>query len=416
MTHTQSEDTMTSGWKTVKLEEIADYVREKVRISQLDESTYVSTENMLPNKGGIVPASTLPTGTLTQAFKCGDVLVSNIRPYFKKIWFATFDGGCSADVLVFRAKSGIDSSFLRYALSNDSFFAHSMASSKGTKMPRGDKQSIMRYEVPDVPLDVQRRIAAVLKPLDDKIELNARINARLERVAQALFKRHFVRIEPYGGTMPPGWRVGTLGELLSVVESGSRPKGGAENSGIPSIGAENIERFGVYDYSKDKFISESFFLSLKRGIVQSGDVLLYKDGAYTGKVSMALDSFPHERCAVNEHVFILRTKDKCFQFTLYFTLLRDEIRQRIATLAAGKAAQPGLNQNELRSVPIVIPTQDEMLKFETFAAPLMHMIAHNARQSRTLAHLRDVLLPRLMSGAVDVRQVRLNTMQEGGSR
>ena len=79
-----------------------------------------------------------------------DVLVSNIRPYFKKIWYATFDGGCSNDVLVFRAKDGVSSRFLHYVLADDTFFDYSMATSKGTKMPRGDKKAIMEYEVPEL--------------------------------------------------------------------------------------------------------------------------------------------------------------------------------------------------------------------------------------------------------------------------
>ena len=94
-----------------KLSEICDFVKEKTDVVGLDNTTYISTENMLPNKGGIIHASTLPTTKQTQAFKKGDVLVSNIRPYFKKIWYAKFDGGCSNDVLVFRAKDELIACF-----------------------------------------------------------------------------------------------------------------------------------------------------------------------------------------------------------------------------------------------------------------------------------------------------------------
>ncbi len=195
--------------------------------------------------------------------------------------------------------------------------------------------------------------------------------------------------------------------MLATVESGSRPRGGAESVGIPSIGAENIERFGIYDFSKDKYISESYFLSLKRGVVQSGDVLLYKDGAYTGKVSMALDEFPHKHCAVNEHVFILRTAKARFQNALYFLMTRDDIRQKVFALASSKAAQPGLNQSELRSIPIQIPTENALIAFEQYANPMMHLIANNAKESKRLAELRDTLLPKLMSGEIDVSEVEI---------
>ncbi len=199
----------------------------------------------------------------------------------------------------------------------------------------------------------------------------------------------------------------TLGKLIDVIESGSRPRGGAETTGIPSIGAENIEQFGIYDYSKDKFISEQFYMGLTRGKVQSGDVLLYKDGAYTGKVSMALDGFPHEVCAVNEHVFILRTRNKHLQSTLYTLIARADIRQKIFTLASSKAAQPGLNQTELRSVPILLPEISKLESFENLALPMMRKIAQNANENKRLINLRDSLLPKLMSGEIDLSEVEI---------
>jgi type I restriction enzyme S subunit len=162
-----------------KLSDICEYAKGKIKVSTLDENTYISTENMLPNKGGITQATSLPAQEQTQAFMKNDVLVSNIRPYFKKIWYATFDGGCSNDVLVFRAKDGVSSRFLHYVLADDTFFDYSMATSKGTKMPRGDKKAIMEYEVPKIPFEEQCKIAATLEGIDEKIELNTAINKNL---------------------------------------------------------------------------------------------------------------------------------------------------------------------------------------------------------------------------------------------
>ena len=162
-----------------KLEDICAFRKGKVSVSNLTSKTYISTENMLPNKGGITKASSLPAVELTQEYKKGDVLVSNIRPYFKKIWQAKYDGGCSNDVLVFQGNSNIDRDFLYYVLADDDFFTYSMATSKGTKMPRGDKTSIMQYEVPLIDLQVQKKIASVLKALDEKIKLNKEINNNL---------------------------------------------------------------------------------------------------------------------------------------------------------------------------------------------------------------------------------------------
>ncbi len=161
------------------LSTICDFRKGKVDVATLTHLSYISTENMLPNKGGITSAASLPTISQTQEYRKGDVLVSNIRPYFKKIWKAKTDGGCSNDVLVFAAKDGTDPDFLYYVLADDSFFEYSMATSKGTKMPRGDKTSIMRYPVPSIGISTQRRIASILCSLDDKIELNTEINNNL---------------------------------------------------------------------------------------------------------------------------------------------------------------------------------------------------------------------------------------------
>ena len=162
-----------------KLSDICEYAKGKVDVASLNNKTYVSTENMVSNKGGITLAASLPSVTQTQSFNIGDVLVSNIRPYFKKIWFATFNGGCSNDVLVFRAKKGVSKRFLHYVLENDAFFDYSMATSKGTKMPRGDKVAIMQYEVPEFSYDEQEKIAGILEIIDEKIRINADLNENL---------------------------------------------------------------------------------------------------------------------------------------------------------------------------------------------------------------------------------------------
>jgi type I restriction-modification system specificity determinant len=162
-----------------KLRDICHFPKEKIAVAALDSLTYISTENMLPNRGGVIPASGLPTIESTQAFSEGDVLVSNIRPYFKKIWQASYAGGCSNDVLVFRANQEVDPDFLYYVLSDDQYFNYASATSKGTKMPRGDKVAIMEYPVPNVSYGEQRKISSILKSLDKKIELNKKINHNL---------------------------------------------------------------------------------------------------------------------------------------------------------------------------------------------------------------------------------------------
>lgn len=288
----------------------------------------------------------------------------------------------------------VEKQFIKYVLLSSDFQKYLENNATGTTIKNISLKQIRGYSFSLPPLDVQKKIAGVLGALDDKIELNNKINQNLELQAQSLFNEIYNSSEN-----------GILSDIIDVLESGNRPKGGACTSGIPSIGAENIEKFGVYDFSKEKFISEEFFDNMKRGKVQSGDVLLYKDGAYTGKVSMALDGFPHKKCALNEHVFLLRANDKCSQFFLYYCLSCNKNKTYLHNLACAKAAQPGLNQQELLGMPVFIPGYDKIEKFTDTVNPLMHKIAQNALENIKLSTIRDALLPKLMNGEIDVENI-----------
>ena len=259
----------------------------------------------------------------------------------------------------------------------------------------GSKQiSAMTINLP--PLDQQKKIANILGSLDEKIELNRRMNETLEQLGQTIFRYHFI-----ANPEVKNWPIVKVGDILSELQSGSRPKGGAVELGVPSIGAENIIGLGKYDYSKEKYISEDFFNKLSRGIVNSEDVLLYKDGAYVGKKSLFMNGFPHKKCAVNEHVFILRTNPKLrSQFFLYFWLDQSSITKKIID-AGVKAAQPGINQSNVNSLPILLPPEESVKKFDDEISPIMEMIFSNAVESNHLATFRDALLPKLISGEIE---------------
>jgi len=135
------------GWRDGYLNKITEYSRKKVSINQITENIYISTENMLPNRGGITAIINFPDEGNVTSFNIGDILVSNIRPYFKKIWLASFEGGCSNDILCFQPKGIISSEYLYYLLETDAFFDYVMAGSNGDKMPRGDKKWILNYPI-----------------------------------------------------------------------------------------------------------------------------------------------------------------------------------------------------------------------------------------------------------------------------
>ena len=135
------------GWEAKKLRGIMRYSSDRIDVVTLSLETYISTENMMQNRAGVTIASTLPSAKSVTNFKVDDILISNIRPYFKKIWHADFEGGCSNDVLCLSAYDSISPQFAYFTLENDSFFDYVMQGAKGTKMPRGDKKWIMKYPV-----------------------------------------------------------------------------------------------------------------------------------------------------------------------------------------------------------------------------------------------------------------------------
>jgi len=220
-----------------RLSNLCHFAEGRVAVSALNLDTYISTENMLPNKEGITRSAGLPTVPLTQAYQAGDVLVSNIRPYFRKIWFADRDGGCSNDILVLRAKEDVYPNFLYYLLSDEDFFDYATVTAKGTKMPRGDKGAIMQFKAPDLPLETQMAIAKTLSALDTQIENNKKINHHLEQQCSAIFRHLFVQ-----GALPE-WELGTIADLGEVVggstPSTAKPEYFAEH-GIPWITPKDL--------------------------------------------------------------------------------------------------------------------------------------------------------------------------------
>src|SRR6056297_1346056 len=234
-----------SDWQETTLGEVVEIKNEKLKMNNLTLDNYISTENLLPDRLGVQKSANLPNVSSVNAFKKDDTLFSNIRTYFKKVWFAKFDGGASNDVLIFTSKdeNKLDKKFLYYFISSDCFIDFTVISAKGTKMPRGDKEAMKTFPILLPPLPEQQAIASVLSAFDDKIELLREENKTLEEMGQALFKKWFVEFdfptstssvaeklpEPVEGndavslpkgdalSLPKGWRVGKLGEVVDLL-------------------------------------------------------------------------------------------------------------------------------------------------------------------------------------------------------
>lgn len=177
------------GAKQGILSDICSYSKEKVAVSELNVNTYFSTENMLPEKAGSTKATSLPTTPQTTACRKDDTLISNIRPYFKKIVYCEDMCGCSTDVLCFTPIQSQYAAYLFSTLYTDKFFAFMVAGSKGTKMPRGDKQQIMRYPVV-VPAESElEEFNAIAFPVLEQLNSNKAENKRLSALRDALLPK-----------------------------------------------------------------------------------------------------------------------------------------------------------------------------------------------------------------------------------
>jgi type I restriction enzyme S subunit len=331
-------------------------------------------------------------------------------------------------------KSGTDFYFLYYLLRSLKLNRTAIGSAQPLLTQGGLK--VIELLLPE--LSIQTEIGRILAVLDDKIDLNRRMSQTLEAMAQELFRSWFLDFDPVRakaesrqpkgmdaqtaalfpsrfvdseiGEVPEGWTLSSFGDVLAELETGSRPKGGVGGivEGVPSIGAESITRIGEYDFSKTKYVPREFFASMKKGLVRSWDVLLYKDGGRPGefepKVSLVGDGFPYEEMSINEHVYRLRGSDQLSQSFVYLLLASEPVKEELRRRGTGVAI-PGLNSTALRTMLVLLPPRHVVQRFDAITAPLLRAILRNSLESKTLAEIRDTLLPRLLSGEIRVSDV-----------
>lgn len=289
----------------------------------------------------------------------------------------------------------------------DAIYKHAIA----TGVPHINLGILANLTLSLPPVSVQRVIAVVLGALDDKIAVNERLLDSATEFCATLFRQTFSAALEHvavGSELPPEWFSMQFGDAVSCLETGRRPKGGVSSytTGVPSVGAESIVQLARFDFSKVKYVPREFFDRMTKGVLSSHDILLYKDGGRPGNfephVSMFGNGFPFERACINEHVYRIRMSEPFRQsyglFWLSSPPLMDEMRRRGTGVAV-----PGLNSTAVKELPIVRPPANELRRFESTADPLIDSALNAARESQLLAQLRDMLLPKLMSGELRVR-------------
>jgi type I restriction enzyme, S subunit len=400
-------------FKHYRLDEVCSYSKERINIEEFSKKDYISTENMLPDKRGITIASTLPSVKSVAKYSKGDTLISNIRPYFKKIWYGNKDGGASGDVLIFKPNNKlIDSKFLYYFLSQDKIFDYMVKTSKGTKMPRGDKAALMSFPISLPHLNTQRQIAIFLSNLDLKIELNNKIISNLERLSQTLFKRWFIDFEfpnengePYqssGGKMieselgliPEGWEVGTADDMFDFAPKTTLKKG----EEAIYVEMKNLEPSAVIkEWSLRKFTgSGSKF--------RNGDTLLARitPCLENGKIGFVDFLAPGSVGWGSTEFIPIRTKKSISSVFSYFYISYEGFKNYAISNLNGSSGRQRVSAATLASYPTIVPNLDIIKKYTDIIEPIMEKMKMNRNENKRLTSLRDTLIPKLLSGEVEI--------------
>jgi len=374
------------------LADIAEYVTDKISSNDVSLNNYVTTDSLLQNKRGRECAQNLPPMPCALIhFQPKDILIANIRPYLKKIWFADIEGGCSSDVLVFRAKEGHFPNFLYATLMQDAFYDYVMKGVKGSKMPRGDKEQIMRYKMPTFSSDEEQNIGKIVVDIEKKLQLSRAINDNLEKMAKQLYDYWFVQFDfpnengrPYkssGGAMvwneklkreiPKEWDNCTL-EYYLIIKNGRDHKH-LGNGIYPVYGSGGeIRKVDSFIYS-----GESILMPRKGSL----NNIMYVNDAFWSVDTMFYSEMKQPHCA--KYVFY---SIKDIDFTRWDS----------------GTGVPSMTSSTLYSILLVKPDADSLAKFDEIITPLFLMIKKNEMQIVELTKQRDDLLPLLMNGQASV--------------
>ena len=399
-----------------KLSSIAYYVTDKISSNDISLSEYVTTDCILQNKKGREVASNLPPQPccLTR-YQRGDILIANIRPYLKKVWFADIDGGASSDVLVFRAKEGHSPSFLYAVLLQDSFFDYVMQGAKGSKMPRGDKEQILRYEMPILSCS-EESIGTFFLNLDQKIRLNEQINQNLEAMAKQLYDYWFVQFDfpneegkPYkssGGEMvwneklkreiPKEWEIRPLNSLITVKD-GTHESPKQQLEGRYLITSKHLLSSGI-DYNTAYYISAEDYIAInKRSQVETNDILFSMIGTIGNKYLVAEKNV---NFAIKNMALLKTSKSMHIMYFLWLYLSSWDYKHYEFNAISG-SIQKFLSLDAMRNIPVPF-NYDIAVAFNKQVSNICQCIINLKEENIQLIKQRNELLPLLMNGQVSV--------------
>lgn len=383
-------------WFEKRLDEIAEFnPRESLKKGSIAKK--ISMDKLQPFCRDVPGFESEPYSGGTK-FRNGDTIMARITPCLengKTAKVSVLENGevgfGSTEYIVFRAKDGCDSDFLYYLVTSSIVRGpaiKSMVGSSGRQRVQTDVLQTLMVKVPD--LETQQSISGILKSLDDKIAANRKINDNLEQQAKALYKDWFLDFSPFSsdGTLPDGWRIGTVGDIIQLHDSKRVPLSGTERSKMaklyPYYGATSL-----MDYV-DNYLFDGIYL------------LLGEDGTVVDNLGFPILQYVYGRFWVNNHAHIITGKEgfSVEELYLFFGLTN------IKSIVTG-AVQQKVSQQNLKKVPAIIPSSTALSSFDELIQPIFSQIRNLRDENARLTSLRDILLPKLMSGELDVSAVNL---------
>jgi type I restriction enzyme, S subunit len=366
------------GWDADGLSNVANFVSERIPLETIGVVNYVSTENILPDFSGVTTASKLPTTGSATRFRVNDILVSNIRPYLKKVWVSDKDGGASNDVIVIRAKKNLSSQYLPFILKNDSFIAYVMRGAKGVKMPRGDVSLMREYPVVYPSIPEQQKIADCLINLDELIAAHDHKLDALKAHKQGLMEQLFPR---EGETVPrlrfpnfqngSDWDAQLISDVVKSVKTGKLDANAMVDNG----------KYRFYTCAKNYYKIDNYAFD--------GEALLIAgNGAYLGYIHHYIGKFN-----AYQRTYVLQEFDINVIFLKYYL-----DRNFPARLSSEKkdGNTPYIVLSSITDMPLLVPRdEDEQREIADCLSSLDELVSSQTQKLDALKAHKKALMQQL---------------------
>ena len=391
------------GWESATLEEIAEFVREKIPVGLIDLENYISTENILVDYGGVTRAAKMPSAGSVTTFRLNDTLVSNIRPYLRKVWFADRDGGASNDVIVIRAKRKLLTQYFPHLLKNDSFIEYVMTGAKGVKMPRGDVASIKGYPTSYPTRPEQQKIADCLSSVDELIAAQTRKGDALKTHKKGLMLQLF----PREGEAQPRLR---FSEFRNAREWQEQKISALLVKSVSPVDVDlstTYQEIGIRSHGKGIFHKE--LISGKA--LGEKKVFWVEENAFVLNIVFAWEqavavTSATEKGMIASHRFPMFTarKNKAdVEFIKYFFLTKRGKELLGIASPGGAGRNKTLGQKEFENLEILLPsTLEEQIEIAGLLSSIDLLIRIQVRELEVLKTYKKGLMQQLFPSPEDV--------------